>query len=100
MPRPRTCPHCMKPMPIKNGYKFDDDMNLICGKCGEVAFPANKDAETKLIGKKRTGVTGANATSWEHHHKQSYYGYTPGRTANNIPKPGGTVSSGYNPGDY
>lgn len=37
---PRTCRNCQKRIPLDEGYKFDG-YNLICEKCGEVAFEGN-----------------------------------------------------------
>lgn len=40
---PRTCPNCREVIPTESGFYFDKDFNLICGNCGEIAFPATND---------------------------------------------------------
>lgn len=34
----RTCPNCLEKIPIDSGFFFDDNLNLICSKCGKIAF--------------------------------------------------------------
>ena len=43
MANPRKCPHCQ--IFIGKSYTFDEDLNLICDKCGKVAFPTTEEAE-------------------------------------------------------
>lgn len=91
MTRPRTCPHCKKPIPVQKGYRFDDSMNMVCGRCGEIVFPASKEAESKLEGKKRKGL-GAKATVASWPHQQQYYGhgaYSGSKTGHGATKSGG-----------
>ena len=43
--KPRTCPHCQTVLPIVEGYTFDKDLNLLCGSCHKIVFPATVQAE-------------------------------------------------------
>jgi len=45
MANPRICPHCHKDIPIDRDFTFDENLNLICGKCGKVAFPTSSESE-------------------------------------------------------
>jgi len=45
MAKPRLCPNCRKNIPIDHGFSFDKQLNLICGKCNKIAFPASEQAE-------------------------------------------------------
>lgn len=47
MPKPRTCPHCHEVLPICAGFRFDEQMNLLCAKCGEVVFKAVRSKSIK-----------------------------------------------------
>lgn len=42
---PRQCPHCKIVIPIDKDFSFDEKLNLICGNCNKIAFPATQDAE-------------------------------------------------------
>ena len=46
MATPRLCPHCNVQLPVDRNFSFDEKLNLICGYCGEIAFPTDKDSET------------------------------------------------------
>ena len=48
MSRPRKCPNCGYILPALSGYTFDNDLNIRCGKCGKIVFPATPAAETEL----------------------------------------------------
>lgn len=37
---PRTCPHCRESIPVDEDFSFDENLNLICGRCGKIAFVA------------------------------------------------------------
>lgn len=43
MANPRKCPHCQ--IQLGQNYSFDENLNLICAKCGKVSFPATEEAE-------------------------------------------------------
>jgi 5-methylcytosine-specific restriction endonuclease McrA len=45
MATPRLCPHCNVQLPVDRNFSFDEKLNLICGYCGEIAFPTDKDSE-------------------------------------------------------
>lgn len=45
MARPRTCPQCHTAIPFGQGYRFDDQFNMICLSCEKIAFPADPTAE-------------------------------------------------------
>jgi hypothetical protein len=45
MANPRICPHCHEDIPTDRDFTFDEKLNLICGKCGKVAFPTTAEAE-------------------------------------------------------
>lgn len=49
MPRPRTCPHCKELLAFQNGYTYDHELNVRCGKCGKIVFPSTPTAETELL---------------------------------------------------
>jgi hypothetical protein len=53
MSRPRQCPHCGRRIPVLNGYTFDQELNLRCGNCGKVIFPATVVAETDFHGSQK-----------------------------------------------
>lgn len=38
MAKPRLCQHCLKNIPIDQGYTFDDSYNMICGFCNKIVF--------------------------------------------------------------
>lgn len=38
MASPRTCPHCFAVIPIDKDFSFDEELNLICGYCGEIVY--------------------------------------------------------------
>jgi hypothetical protein len=39
MAKPRSCPYCQRTLPIGQGYRFDEQINMICEGCGKVIFP-------------------------------------------------------------
>ena len=43
----RSCPHCHQPIPVDQGFSFDERLNLICGKCGRIAYPISAVDEIK-----------------------------------------------------
>jgi hypothetical protein len=45
MATPRLCPHCNVQLPVDRNFSFDEKLNLICGYCGKIAFPTDKDSE-------------------------------------------------------
>ena len=47
----RRCPNCQSPLPIGSGVLFDDDDNVLCGKCGKPVVAATAEAEQKITGK-------------------------------------------------
>jgi hypothetical protein len=51
--KPRTCPHCQEVLPPSSGFSFDGQMNLLCGSCQRIVFPATVQAE------------------WQHHHQEA-----------------------------
>jgi hypothetical protein len=46
MSKPRSCPHCQKPIPLDHGFFYDEAGNLHCGACQKVAFAVAESAET------------------------------------------------------
>lgn len=49
MSKIRFCPHCLKEIPINQGFSFDDNLNLICENCGKVSFPTTLETERKVF---------------------------------------------------
>ena len=47
MSKPRTCPYCRAVLGIMDGFTFDLSLNLMCGSCGKVVFPAAATAVAK-----------------------------------------------------
>lgn len=47
MTNPRICPHCEEIIPVEFGFSFDDKLNLVCGNCKKIAYPACQQAENK-----------------------------------------------------
>jgi len=45
MGNPRICPHCHLDIPTDRDFSFDEKLNLICGNCGNIAFPTTSEAE-------------------------------------------------------
>lgn len=45
----RSCPHCYQSIPVDQGFLFDKKLNLICGKCGKIAFPVVDEIKTELM---------------------------------------------------
>ena len=45
----RFCPHCLKEIPINQGFSFDDELNLICENCGKVIFPTTTEKEREVF---------------------------------------------------
>lgn len=50
MTNPRICPHCEQNIPVEFGFSFDAKLNLVCGNCHKIAFPACHEAEAKSLG--------------------------------------------------
>lgn len=46
---PRSCPYCQTVIPINEGFSFDEELNLICESCKNVAFPVSQKKEKSLI---------------------------------------------------
>ena len=42
MAKPRRCPHCK--VSIGKNFSFDENLNLLCAKCGKIAFPVTEEA--------------------------------------------------------
>ena len=38
MGKPRSCPNCKKEIGLDKGFRFDDNLNLVCVSCGKIAF--------------------------------------------------------------
>ena len=53
MATPRLCPHCNVQLPVDRNFSFDEKLNLICGYCGKIAFPTDKDSEIDAFVSKR-----------------------------------------------
>ena len=51
MSKPRKCPACGQILPVQSGYTYDQELNIRCGKCGKIVFPATPTAETELLQK-------------------------------------------------
>lgn len=49
MTNPRICPHCEEIIPVQFGFSFDNKLNLICGNCQKIAFPACCEAEARSL---------------------------------------------------
>lgn len=41
------CPHCKKAVAPEGEFYHDDSLNMMCGYCNKVVFPANKQIEDK-----------------------------------------------------
>jgi len=50
MSKPRTCPYCRATLGIVDGFTFDSSLNLKCGACGKVVFPAAHSTEAVAKG--------------------------------------------------
>lgn len=46
--QPRKCPQCGKTIQNESGHSFDKNLNLICGKCGKVAFPTDYSKNNEI----------------------------------------------------
>lgn len=47
MSKPRQCPHCRYVLPVDSGFYFDKMLNMICGKCDKVIYPAAETSESQ-----------------------------------------------------
>lgn len=77
--KPRTCPHCSAVFGVSDGFHFDGQMNLVCGSCRKIAFPATSQAEwTGYPGADRpvtgNGSFGPNPP-WRHQRQLGDYGF-------------------------
>ena len=43
--KPRLCPHCKSKIGIDKGFDFDDNLNLVCTACRNIAFSTVKSPE-------------------------------------------------------
>jgi len=43
--KPRRCPHCDHPIPIDTGYRFDENLNMVCNNCNKVVIPVAAEFE-------------------------------------------------------
>lgn len=66
MPRPRTCPHCKVVIPVNRGFEYDDNYNLICLNCDNIAFPSQKEKEKEVDKFKTKKTTTTHHSSWQH----------------------------------
>ena len=46
--QPRKCPQCGKTIEDDANYSFDDQLNLICGCCGKIAFPTSWQTNNEI----------------------------------------------------
>ena len=46
MAKSRTCPHCKRPLPLGEGFRYDDKLNLICGFCHKIIVPVDRASES------------------------------------------------------
>ena len=71
MAKPRTCPHCNTAISIRKGFKFDENLNMICSCCNNVVYPSTKEAEESLKDKKRkgTGATSQHTSQYDYHNR-------------------------------
>jgi hypothetical protein len=59
-----SCPHCKKTLSYAGGFHHDDSLNMLCGYCNGVVFPATKQEESR----NRTALQGpavAGGTYWQ-----------------------------------
>ena len=49
MSKPRKCPHCGHVLSAHSEYTFDHELNIRCGECSKVVFPATPAAEIELL---------------------------------------------------
>ena len=47
----RRCPNCQAFLPIGSGVCFDDQNNVLCGKCGKPIIATTAAAEREMVGK-------------------------------------------------
>lgn len=45
MSKPYACPHCRLPGLLGQAARFDQDLNLLCRKCGGVVYAVTLEAE-------------------------------------------------------
>ena len=57
----RTCPRCKRVIPLNSGFHFDEELNLICGFCGKVAFATRQDKEFERVYTTGNGTNGTSA---------------------------------------
>lgn len=68
MANPRMCPHCHRNIPADKDFSFDENLNLICGNCGKVAYPTSPESELFLTpGQSRPSQKGGPTKSGIHH---------------------------------
>jgi len=60
--QPRKCPNCGETIENDANYSFDDDLNLICSRCGKIAFPTSwkSNNEIDIAVRERKGGWGGN----------------------------------------
>jgi hypothetical protein len=46
--QPRKCPQCGKTIEDDGNYSFDEQLNLICGGCGKIAFPTSWQTNNEI----------------------------------------------------
>tara|TARA_Y100000034_G_scaffold42710_2_gene52281 strand:+ start:4267 stop:4680 length:414 start_codon:yes stop_codon:yes gene_type:complete len=79
--QPRKCPQCGKTISDDANYSFDDDLNLICGGCGKIAFPTSWKTNSEVDSAIRELKGGWGTQSWQQNDHQSTF---PKQTYGNV----------------
>ncbi len=59
-----VCPHCKKAVAPAGGFYHDDALNMLCGLCNGVIFPATKQVEDKHKFTLQGGHAQHHSTNW------------------------------------
>lgn len=69
--QPRKCPQCGETIEDDANYSFDENLNLICGDCGKIAFPTDSKSNNEIDSALRQKKGGWGGTSWQDDNYQS-----------------------------
>ena len=65
-----VCPHCRTAHKPGEGYTFNEDLSVLCGKCNKVIFPTTTQAEVglpKAADRRYSGNRGGHQYGqWDH----------------------------------
>ena len=43
--KPRTCYYCKQQIPVDKNFRFDENLNLICGNCNRIVYPTTTESK-------------------------------------------------------